>query len=80
MCDFCETMDVDPNHLLECEMVIGFLFDGNTSLSFEEETSVQLVNTVKKPKKIPSPRWKNIRELCDALRGVSINHGNTMYA
>ena len=61
-------------------MVIGFLFGGDTMLSFPEETTVQLVNTVKKPTKIPSTRWKNIRELCDALRGVSTHSNTMMYA
>ena len=75
-CEFCDKPDV-VNHLLECEMVLAHLFDGNTTLSFPEETSVQLVNTVKKPKRIPTLRWKNMRELCDALRGVS-NHASTM--
>ena len=79
MCEFCDKPNVD-NHLLECEMVLGFLFDRNTFLSFEEETSVQLVNTTKKPKRTPSPRWKNIQELCDALRGVSTHSNNMMYA
>ena len=78
-CEFCDKPNVD-NHLLECEMMIGFLFGGDTTLSFPEETLVQLVNSVKKPKRIPSPRWKNIRELCDALRGVSTHSNNMMYA
>ena len=75
-CEFCDNPNVG-NHLIECEMVLGHLFDGNTTFSFHEETSIQLVNTVKKPKRIPSTRWKNIRELCNALQGVS-THSNTM--
>ena len=78
-CEFCDKPD-EKNHLLECEMVVGFLFDGDTALSFPEETSIQLVNTVKKPKRIPSTRWKNMRELCDALRGVSTHSNTMMYA
>ena len=65
------------NHLLECEMVLGHLFDGDTTLALPEETTVQLVNSIKKPRRIPLVRWRTIRELCDALRGVSI-HSNTM--
>ena len=77
-CDFCSENDVN-GHLLDCKMVVGFLFDGNTALSFPEETSIQLVNSIKNPKKAPLTRWKNMRELCDALRGVSTHSSTMMY-
>ena len=66
-CEFCDKPNVD-NHLLECEMVIGFLFDGDTTIAFPEETTVQLASSSKKPKRIPMVRWKTILELCNALR------------
>ena len=78
-CEFCDKTNVE-NHLLECEKLVGFLFDGNTTLSFPEETYVQLVNTVKKPKKTPSLRWKSILELCKELRGISDHKSTMMYA
>ena len=66
-CEFCDRPNVD-NHLLECEMVLGFLFDGDTYIAFAEETTVQLVSSSKKPRRIPLVRWKTILELCNALR------------
>ena len=75
-CEFCEQDDIN-NHLLECEMVLAYLFAGSTTFSCPEETTIQLVNTVKKVKKLPKLRWKNIRELCEELRGIS-NHTSTM--
>ena len=68
-CEFCDKPDIE-NHLLECEMVLAYLFAGSTTLSCHDETTIQLVNTVKKIKKLPVLRWKNILELCDALRGA----------
>ena len=75
-CEFCGKADVE-NHLLECEMVLSYLFAGSTTFSCPDETTIQLINTVKKPKKLPVLRWKNILELCEELRGVS-NHQSTM--
>ena len=75
-CEFCDKPDV-VNHLLECEMVLAHLFAGSTTFSCPDETTIQLVNTVKKVKKLPSLRWKNILELCKELRGIS-NHASTM--
>ena len=75
-CELCDEPDVN-NHLLVCEMVLSHLFGGSTTFSCTDETIIQLVNTVKKPKKLPTPRWKNIRELFEELRGVS-THPNTM--
>ena len=75
-CEFCDKPDIE-NHLLECEMVLSYLFAGSTTLSCPDETTIELVNVVKKHRKLPILRWKNIRELCDALRGVS-NHASTM--
>ena len=63
-CEFCDKPDIE-NHLLECEMVLSFLFAGSTTLTCTDETTIQLVNTVKKIKK-----WKNILELCEELRGA----------
>ena len=68
-CEFCDKPDV-VNHLLECEMVIAYFFAGSTTLSCPGEMTIQLVDTVKKPKKLPVLRWKNIRELCEELRGT----------
>ena len=68
-CEFCDKPDIE-NHLLECEMVLAYLFAGSTTLSCPDETTIQLVNTVKKIKKLPILRWKNIRELCEELRGT----------
>ena len=78
-CEFCNKPDVD-NHLLECEMVLAHLFEGSTCFSCLEETSIQLVNTVKKVKKLPSLRWKSILELCKELRGISDHTSTMMYA
>ena len=75
-CEFCDKPDV-VNHLLECEMVLAYLFAGSTTFSCPDETTIQLINTVKKAKKLPTLRWKNILELCGELRGVS-NHASTM--
>ena len=75
-CEFCDKPDV-VNHLLECEMVLAYLFAGSTTFSCSDETTIQLINTVKKVKKLPTLRWKNILELYEELRGVS-NHASTM--
>ena len=75
-CEFCDKLD-ENNHLLECEMVLSYLFAGSTTLSCPDEMTIQLVNTVKKVKKLPVLRWKNILELCEELRGVT-NHSSTM--
>ena len=77
-CEFCDKPDV-KNHLLECEMVLGHLFGGETVIAFPEETSVQLVVTVKKPKKLPLVRWKNLVELARDLRGETGNTSTMMY-
>ena len=77
-CEFCDKPDVG-NHLLECEMVLSYLFAGSTTLSCPDETTIQLVNTIKKTKKLPVLRWKNIRELCEELRGVSTHQSTMMY-
>ena len=68
-CEFCDKPDVE-NHLLECEMVLSYLFAGSTTLNCLDEATIELVNVIKKPKKLPILRWKNIRELCVALRGT----------
>ena len=77
-CEFCGEPNV-AGHLLQCEMVLGFLFDGDTFLSFAEETIVQLVCSSKKPRRIPLVRWKTILDLSDALRG-KMGEKNIMYA
>ena len=77
-CEFCDKPNVD-NHLLECEMVLGFLFEGDTHISFAEETTVQLVSSFKKPRRIPLVRWKTIPELCNTM-GVKVGEKNIMYA
>ena len=48
-CEFCDKPDV-VNHLLECEMVLAYLFAGSTTFSCSDETTIQLINTVKKVK------------------------------
>ena len=77
-CEFCDKPDV-VNHLLECEMVLAHLFAGSTTFSCPDETTIQLINTVKKVKKLPKLRWKNILELCEELRGISTNVSTMMY-
>ena len=77
-CEFCDEPNV-ANHLLECEMVLGYLFDGDTFLSFAEETTVQLVTSSKKPRRIPLVRWKTILDLSNALRG-KMEEKSIMYA
>ena len=78
-CEFCKERVQDTNHLLECDMVLSHFFTGNTSLSFPEETIVNLVTTIKKPNKLPILRWKNIRELCKDLRETLDLPNNMMY-
>ena len=78
-CEFCKEKVKDPNHLLECDMVLSHLFAGNISLSCPEETIVDLVTTIKKPNKLPILRWKNILELSEELRGVSSHQSTMMY-
>ena len=75
-CEFCDELDIE-NHLLECEMVLSYLFAGTTTLSFPDEMTIELVNVIKKPRKLPILRWKNIRELCESLRGT--NNSTMMY-
>ena len=75
-CEFCDEPDIE-NHLLECEMVLSYLFAGTSTLSFPDEMIIELVNVIKKPRKLPILRWKNIRELCEALRGT--NNSTMMY-
>ena len=75
-CEFCDKPDVD-GHLLVCEMVLSYLFAGSTVFTCPDETTIQLVNTVKNRKKLPILRWKNIIELCEELRGV-LSHQSTM--
>ena len=70
----------DASHLLECNMVLSHLLAGNISLSFPEETIVDLVTSIKKPNKLPILKWKTIRELCKDLRGISNLPNNMMYA
>ena len=77
-CEFCDKPNVD-NHLLECEMVLGYLFDGDTFISFAEETTVQLTCSLKKPRRIPLVRWKTILELSNALQG-KMEEKSIMYA
>ena len=60
-------------------MVIAYLFAGSTIFSCPDETTIQLINTVKKVKKLPTLRWKNILELCEELRGVSTYASTMMY-
>ena len=78
LCKFCDEPNAG-NHLLECEMVLGHLFGGETLLAFPEEATVQLVVTVKKPKKLPLVRWKNLVELVRDLRGETGNTSTMMY-
>ena len=78
-CEFCDEPNVG-NHLLECEMVLGYLFDGDTFISFAEETTVQLVTSSKKPRRIPLVRWKTILDLSNALRGKMGEEKSIMYA
>ena len=77
-CEFCDKPDVN-NHLLECEMVLGHLFGGETLLCFPEEATVQLVVTVKKNHKLPLVRWKNLVELARDLCGETGNTSAMMY-
>ena len=70
-CEFCEERISEFNHLLECEMVLSYLFAGSTTFSCPDDTTIELINTIKKPKKLPIVRWKNIRELSEELRAVS---------
>ena len=76
-CEFCDKPDIE-NHLLECEMVLSYLFAGSTTLNCLDEATIELVNVIKKPKKLPILRWKNIRELCGELRGTG--NSTMMYA
>ena len=78
-CEFCKVKVEDASHLLECKMVVSHLFAGNVSLSFPEETIVNLVTTIKKPNKLPILKWKNIRELCKDLRETLVLPNNMMY-
>ena len=78
-CEFCKVKVEDASHSLECEMVVSHLFAGNVSLSFPEETIVNLVTTIKKPNKLPILKWKTIRELCKNLRGISDVPNEMMY-
>ena len=80
ICEFCKEKVQDPNHLLECDMVLSHLFAGCISLSCPEETNVNLVTTIKKPNKLPILRWKTMSELCKELRKMSNLPNNMMYA
>ena len=55
------------------------VLDGNTAISFPEETTIQLVDSTRVPRKAPLTRWKTIHEIFNAFRGVSAHSGTMMY-
>ena len=77
-CEFCGKPN-EGNHLLECGMVVAHLFSGNTTLCISDEVTIQLVDTVKRVRKLATLRWKNIRELCSELGGDSSLSSTMLY-
>ena len=60
-------------------MVLSHLLAGSTSLSCPEGTDVDLITTIKKPNKLPIPRWKTMNELFKELREMTNFPTNMMY-
>ena len=78
-CNFCQRLVHDMEHLLECEMVLSYLFSGCISLSCPEETIIDLVTCSRKPNKLPSCRWKTILEFREEMLKMSKPPNNAMY-
>ena len=78
-CEFCNHEIKEADHLLGCEMVLAHFFGPSTTLVCQEDVNISLITTIKKPNKLPTPRWKTIRELCNDLRGISTTPNNMMY-
>ena len=78
-CNFCQKIVHDLDHLLECEMVMSYLFNGCISLSCPEEIIINLVTCSRKPNKLPSCRWITILEFREEMKGMSNPPNNAMY-
>ena len=78
-CDYCQKLVNNLNHLLECEMVLSYLFNGCLSLSCPEETITDLVTCSRKPNELPSCRWMTILEFREEILKISNPPNNAMY-